>query len=77
MSADDHYDCVCHYVMTIDMPPVPKAAVSGILHQCLMHWTSLSSSLCEKLAEKGMVLYLTGELDFLQNSMEMNEVGPH
>ena len=56
------------------MPPMPKAAISGILHQCLMHWTNLSLYLCEKLAESGMVLYLTGELEFLQSEMEMNEV---
>ena len=62
--------------MYIDMPPLPSAAISGILHQCLMHWTTLSDSLCEKLAESGMVLYLTGELEFLQTSVELNEVCP-
>ena len=59
------------------MPPMPKAAISGILHQCLIQWTSFSQSLSEKLAESGMVLYLTGELEFLQSSMEMNEVLTH
>lgn len=59
------------------MPPIPKSAISGILHQCLMHWTSLSQYLCEKLAENGIILYLTGELEFLQSSMEMNEVFSH
>lgn len=56
------------------MPPMPKAAISGILHQCLMQWTNLSQYICERLAESGMVLYLTGELEFLQSAMEMNEV---